>query len=131
MHQVSRLIAGLIATALIPLLAFSQPLPTPTTQGVRTFVSLDATTISSGSPANVLVSGHAIAGGFIWTDASTLSVPGAKLCLNQKGPAGTVTGGDTMCFGAGGSYQIYPSTLAVSMSVSAGTATVSGYGFVQ
>ncbi len=106
-------------------------MPNPTTQGVRTLVSLDQTALTSGAPVNVIAAGHATAGGFIWTDASTLSVPSAKLCLNQKGPAGMATGGDTMCFGAGGSYQIYPSTGAVSMSLSAGNATVAGYGFTQ
>ena len=130
MHQSYRL-AVLTGLAFLPLVGFAQPLPTPTTQGVRTLLSLDQTTITSGTPVNVIAAGHAVAGGFIWTDASTLSVTGAKLCVNQKGPAGTVTGGDTMCFGAGGSYQIYPSTGAVSMSVSAGNATVAGYGFTQ
>ena len=131
MHRIHRFIGAALAAVLISPLAFSQPMPNPTTQGVRTLVSLDQTALTSGAPVIVIAAGHATAGGFIWTDASTLSVPSAKLCLNQKGPAGTVTGGDTMCFGAGGSYQIYPSTGAVSMSVSAGNATVAGYGFTQ
>ena len=130
MHRLMRASAFAVG-ALTPALTFGQGLPLPTNEGIHTFVSLDTTTITSGSPVNVLTPGHAIAGGYIWTDTSTASVAGAKLCVNQKGPAGTVTGGDTMCFGAGGAYQVYPSTLPVSMNVSAGTVTVSGYGFIQ
>ncbi len=124
---------GVLALASIlaePAVAQISPQPVATTQGMRTLVSLDVTTVTANTPVNVLAAGHATAGGFITIQYVT---PGATsptmACFNQKGPAGTVTSGDTMCTLVGNSYLVFPSALPVSMNVASGTVTIAGYGF--
>lgn len=119
-----------------PALALGQTQPVPTIGGVHTLVSLDNSTVTSGSPVNVLTAGHAIGGGIVYVTDQGLSSQNAglapifyRVCFNQKGPAGLQSVGDTICRMVGEQIQLVPSNNAVSMNSTYATATVAGYGF--
>lgn len=95
----------------------------------NTPVALNATSVTSGTPVNVvLTTGHA-KGGWI----KNCNAAGV-LYINDNGTAGTNEATSNAALapgtgGAGGTYYIAPGTTAISANASTGTLTICGEGY--
>ena len=91
-----------------------------------TFVPLDVTTVTTGTPATVLSANHRTAGGFLITSNA------AGMCISENGTAGTTTGYvgsvETVCVVANQPYNLQPSANAVSVTSTGTGVAISGYG---
>lgn len=105
---------------------FQATQPTSTTPGTRTLVPLDVATVTTGGTAvTALTAGHKSAGGFIQNPPSAT----INLCINEIGTAtGTTSAGSTTCITSGQTYNLSPSTGAVSVISSDSAHPFSGYG---
>lgn len=108
-------------------LSATNPLPVASTPGARTLVTLDVKTVTTGGTAvTALTSGHKSAGGWIQNPPSAT----INLCINEIGTAtGTTSSGDTTCIIPGQTYNLVPSSGAVSVISSDSSHPFSGYGF--
>lgn len=114
-----------ISQSAAPIQAPAQQAITP---GTRTLVPLDVSTVTTGGTAvTALTAGHRTAGGYLANPkAATID-----LCVNEQTTAsGTTTGAQSglYCIVPGGSYNLAPSTLAVSVITSDSTHPFAGYG---
>lgn len=102
------------------------PIPTTTTPGQRTLVTLDVKTVTTGGTAvNAINAGHRTAGGFLTNPIGAT----VALCINEIGAAtGTTSSGDTTCITPGQSYGVAPAAGAVSVVSSDSSHPFSGYG---
>lgn len=99
-----------------------------TTPGERTIIALDISTVTTGGVAvTALTAGHRTAGGFLVNPkAATID-----LCINEQTTAsGTTTVGGLVCIPPGGSYNLTPSALAVSVITSDSTHPFGGEGLI-
>lgn len=98
-----------------------------TSPGTRTIVTLDVKTVTTGGTAvTALTSGHKSAGGWIQNPSSAT----INLCINEISTAtGTTSSGDTTCIIPGQTYNLVPSSGAVSVITSDSSHPFSGYGF--
>lgn len=98
-----------------------------TNPGARTPVTLDVKTVTTGGTAvTALTSGHKSAGGWIQNPSNAT----INLCINEISTAsGTTSSGDTTCIIPGQTYNLVPSSGAVSVISSDNTHPFSGYGF--
>jgi hypothetical protein len=97
-----------------------------TNPGVRTIIALDVNTVTTGGTAvTALATGHRTAGGWIY-NPSTATV---NLCISEIGAAsGTTSQGNLTCIPPDRTYQLSPSTNAVSVVSSDALHPFSGYG---
>jgi hypothetical protein len=97
-----------------------------TSPNSRTLVTLDVKTVTTGGTAvTALTSAHKSAGGWI-QNPPTATV---NLCINEIGTAtGTTSSGDTTCIIPGQTYNLVPSSGAVSVISSDSSHPFSGYG---
>lgn len=104
----------------------TNPVPVGASPAVRTIVTLDVKTVTTGGTAvTAIAAGHRTAGGFL------LNPVGAtiNLCINEIGTAtGTTSSGDTTCILPGQSYKVVPASTGVSVITSDSSHPFSGYG---
>lgn len=97
-----------------------------TTPGIRTIVTLDVKSVTTGGTAvTALAAGNRTAGGFLQNPQNAA----ANLCINEIGAAtGSSSAGDTTCVIPGQGYVISPAAGAVSVVASDSAHPFSGYG---
>jgi hypothetical protein len=97
-----------------------------TSPGLRTLITLDVKTVTTGGTAvNAISAGHRTAGGFLQNPIGAT----IALCINEIGTAtGTTSSGDTTCIQPGQSYTLSPASTAVSVITSDSSHPFSGYG---
>lgn len=123
---------GLVAgTALVGKVGIDQTTPgttnaVSTSPNARTITTLDIKTVTTGGTAvAALSSGHKTAGGWIQNPSNAT----INLCINEIGTAtGTTSSGDTTCIIPGQTYNLIPSSGAVSVISSDSSHPFSGYG---
>lgn len=97
-----------------------------TTPGQRTIVALDVSTVTTGGTAvTALTAGHRTAGGFL-TNPKGATI---DLCINEQATAsGTTSAAGLTCISPGGTYNLVPTSTAVSVITSDSSHPFSGEG---
>lgn len=90
-------------------------------------VPLDVATVTTGgTPVTALAAGHRNAGGWLFNPNNAT----VNLCINEIGTAsGTTSSGNTTCIVPGQTYNLAPSTNAVSVVTSDANHPFSGMGW--